>query len=75
MRASRLVTLLFVLQRRRAATASELAAELEVSERTIYRDVADLSGSGVPIAGEAGVGYRLMGFELPSLVFERDEVE
>lgn len=56
MRASRLVTLLFLLQRRRAATAAELAAELEVSERTIYRDVAALVEAGVPLWTEPGRG-------------------
>ncbi|GAA1874864.1 WYL domain-containing protein [Pseudonocardia ailaonensis] len=56
MRASRLMALLFVLQRRRAATAAELAAELEVSERTIYRDVASLTDVGVPIWTEPGPG-------------------
>ena len=56
MRASRLVTLLFVLQRRRAATAAELAAELEVSDRTIYRDVAALTEAGVPLWTEPGPG-------------------
>ncbi|TCK20751.1 helix-turn-helix transcriptional regulator [Pseudonocardia endophytica] len=62
MRASRLVTLLFVLQRRRAATAAELAAELEVSERTIYRDVAALTDAGVPLWTEPGPsgGIRLV---------------
>ncbi|MHA6796113.1 helix-turn-helix transcriptional regulator [Pseudonocardia bannensis] len=56
MRASRLVALLFTLQRRRAATAAELAAELEVSERTIYRDVAALQDAGVPLWAESGRG-------------------
>ncbi len=62
MRASRLVTLLFVLQRRRTATAAELAAELEVSERTIYRDVAALTDAGVPLWTEPGPtgGIRLV---------------
>jgi predicted DNA-binding transcriptional regulator YafY len=50
------MALLFVLQRRRAATAAELAAELEVSERTIYRDVASLTEVGVPIWTEPGPG-------------------
>jgi predicted DNA-binding transcriptional regulator YafY len=53
-RASRLVTLLFLLQRRRSATAAELAAELEVSERTVYRDVAALTEAGVPLWTEPG---------------------
>ena len=56
MRASRLVTLLFTLQRLRSATAAELARELEVSERTIYRDVAALSAAGVPLWTEPGRG-------------------
>ncbi|MFR9800733.1 helix-turn-helix transcriptional regulator [Pseudonocardia sp. RS010] len=56
MRATRLMALLFVLQRRRSATAAELAAELEVSERTIYRDVASLTEVGVPIWTEPGPG-------------------
>src|SRR5690606_1116271 len=55
-RASRLVTLLFTLQRLREATAAELARELEVSERTIYRDVAALSAAGVPLWPEPGRG-------------------
>lgn len=56
-------------------TAARLAAVLEVSLRTVYRDVADLSASGVPIAGEAGVGYRLQGLDLPPLMFDREEIE
>jgi len=74
-RADRLFRLLLELRGRRVVTARELARRLEVSERTVYRDVADLSASGVPIAGEAGVGYRLAGFELPPLMFDRTEIE
>ncbi|MEL7027011.1 MAG: HTH domain-containing protein, partial [Pseudomonadota bacterium] len=52
-----------------------LAERLEVSERTIYRDIADLQGTGVPIDGEAGVGYIMReGFDLPPLMFTRDEI-
>lgn len=58
-------------------TARELSTELEVSERTVYRDVADLLASGVPIEAEAGVGYRLPrgAFDLPPLMFNEDEIE
>lgn len=74
-RADRLFRLLLELRRGRVVTARQLAERLEVSERTVYRDVADLSASGVPIQGEAGVGYRLSGFDLPPLMFDREEIE
>lgn len=57
-----------------AITARELANQLEVSERTIYRDMEALAGSGVAVEGEAGVGYRLRpGSHLPPLMFDNDE--
>ncbi|MGD8594917.1 MAG: HTH domain-containing protein, partial [Gammaproteobacteria bacterium] len=58
-RADRLFQIIQCLHHDRVVTARDLADELEVSERTIYRDIQDLSLSGVPITGEAGVGYRL----------------
>ena len=58
-RADRLFQILLLLGRERIKTARRLAEELEVSERTVYRDIADLAAIGVPIDGEAGVGYRL----------------
>jgi predicted DNA-binding transcriptional regulator YafY len=61
--------------RRNGATARELARKLGVSERTIYRDMLDLGRSGVPIEGEAGVGYILRGFDVPPLMFTREEIE
>jgi len=61
--------------RRNGATARELARKLAVSERTIYRDMQDLGRSGVPIEGEAGVGYILRGFDVPPLMFTREEIE
>src|SRR5512136_703550 len=56
MRADRLLSLLMLLQARGRMTAQELAAELEVSERTIYRDINALSASGVPVYAESGPG-------------------
>jgi len=59
-RADRLFRIVEYLKaRREVVTADMLANELEVSVRTIYRDIADLGVSGVPIVGEAGVGYLL----------------
>src|SRR5947209_2055062 len=74
-RADRLFRLVQVLRARRFATAKTLAQALEVSERTVYRDVRDLSLSGVPIEGEAGVGYALRrDFDLPPLMFDFEEI-
>lgn len=75
-RADRLFEIIQHLRRRPTTRARDLAEALEVSERTIYRDIADLIGSGVPIEGEAGVGYVLRpGFDLPPLMFKETEVE
>ena len=75
-RADRLFQLIQLLRRRRVVTAATLAERLEVSERTVYRDVRDLIRSGVPIQGEAGVGYSLSrSFDLPPLMFTEDEIE
>jgi len=75
-RADRLFQIIQFIRGRRVTTAAELARALEVSERTVYRDVRDLVLSGVPIEGEAGVGYMLRrGFDLPPLMFTREEVE
>jgi predicted DNA-binding transcriptional regulator YafY len=75
-RADRLFLIIHQLRGRRATTARRLAAALGVSLRTIYRDVADLQLSGVPIEGEAGVGYILRkGSDVPPLMFSREELE
>jgi predicted DNA-binding transcriptional regulator YafY len=75
-RADRLFQIVQHLRGRRLTTAAQLARWLEVSERTIYRDIRDLSASGVPVEGEAGMGYRLSsGFDLPPIMFTVDEVE
>jgi predicted DNA-binding transcriptional regulator YafY len=75
-RADRLFEIIQMLRSRRFMTAAQLAGELEVSERTIYRDVSDLIVTGVPITGEAGVGYTLdRKFDLPPLMFNAEEIE
>jgi predicted DNA-binding transcriptional regulator YafY len=75
-RAERLFQIVQLIRGRRLSTAAFLAARLEVSERTVYRDVAELMAQGVPIEGEAGVGYRMnAGFDLPPLMFTEDEAK
>ncbi len=74
-RADRLFRIIQYLRAGKLMTARILADKLEVSERTIYRDVADLQASGVPIDGEAGVGYLMReGYDLPPLMFNREEL-
>lgn len=74
-RADRLFQIVQHLRGGRLVTAQMLGARLEVSERTIYRDIADLQSTGVPIDGEAGVGYLMReGYDLPPLMFTRDEI-
>lgn len=75
-RADRLFQLVQHLRVRRFATGDQIARDLGVSIRTVYRDVQDLERSGIPIRGEAGVGYRLeRGYELPPLTFNSEELE
>lgn len=76
-RADRLFLIIHALRGRRTALqARQLAETLGVSQRTVYRDVADLQLSGVPIEGEAGVGYVLRkGADIPPLMFNADELE
>ena len=75
-RADRLFRIVQHLRGRRLTTAAFLADRLGVSLRTVYRDVRDLSLSGVPVEGEAGVGYRLKaGFDVPPLMFTLNEIE
>ncbi|MEM8555052.1 MAG: YafY family protein [Pseudomonadota bacterium] len=74
-RADRLFQIVQHLRGGRRTTARKLAEALEVSERTIYRDIADLQGTGVPVEGEAGFGYVMAdGFELPPLMFSQAEI-
>ena len=76
-RADRLFLIIHALRGRRTALpARRLAETLGVSVRTVYRDVADLQVSGVPIEGEAGIGYLLRkGSDIPPLMFNADELE
>jgi predicted DNA-binding transcriptional regulator YafY len=74
-RADRLFQIVQGLHHDRVVTARQLAESLAVSDRTIYRDIQDLSLSGVPITGEAGQGYKLMkGFRLSPLMFNEEEL-
>ncbi|NUP13392.1 MAG: YafY family transcriptional regulator [Polyangiaceae bacterium] len=76
-RAERLLELLQILRRRRRPIpGNELAAELGVSLRSLYRDIATLKGQGADIRGEPGIGYVLRpGFLLPPLMFSEEEIE
>ena len=76
-RADRLFDIIQVLRSsRRPVTAAALAAELEVTVRTVYRDVATLQARRVPIEGAPGIGYVLRrGFDLPPLMFTTEEVD
>ncbi|VAV91678.1 Transcriptional regulator, DeoR family [hydrothermal vent metagenome] len=76
-RADRLLQIIQIFRRRnRITTARDLAEELEVSVRTIYRDMVTLMASGVPITGEARIGYVLeKGYDLPPLMLTIEEIE
>jgi predicted DNA-binding transcriptional regulator YafY len=74
-RADRLFRIVQFLRAGRLQTARTLAEKLQVSHRTIYRDVQDLQLSGVPILGEAGMGYTLRrDYDLPPLMFDQREI-
>ena len=73
-RFDRIIAILIQLQSKRIVKAQELAERFEVSLRTIYRDIRTLEASGVPIYGEAGIGYSLVdGYRLPPIMFTREE--
>lgn len=76
-RAERLFQIIQILRRRhRAVTANALSQELQVSPRTVYRDVTDLIAKRVPIHGEPGIGYTLAeGYDMPPLMLTPDEIE
>ena len=76
-KADRLFQIIQILRRsQRPVTAAQLSEELEVAQRTIYRDIADLVAQRVPIQGEAGFGYVLAAdYSMPPLMFTSDEIE
>ena len=75
-RAERLFRLVRELRSRNISRAEDLAATFEISVRTVYRDIAHLQASGLPIEGEAGVGYILRpGFDLPALTFTFEQID
>lgn len=76
-RAERLNDIVHYLRRmHQAVTAETLAKTFEVSPRTIYRDIQSLIDTGVPINGEAGVGYVIdKHYHLPPIMFDADEIE
>lgn len=75
-RADRLFEIIQILRRKPTVKAREISEALEISERTVYRDVRDLMATGVPIEGEPGIGYVLKaGYDLPPLMFKEQEIE
>jgi len=76
-RADRLFELIQILRRARTTlTAAQLAERLEVTPRTVYRDMAALIAMRVPVEGAAGVGYIMRpGYDLPPLMFDHEEIE
>ena len=76
-RADRLFQIIQILRRTtQPVTAAALAEELEVSKRTVYRDVSDMIGQRVPIEGSAGLGYVLASdYDMPPLMLTPDEIE
>lgn len=75
-RAERLFRLVGELRARGVSRAEDLARRFEISVRTVYRDIAHLQASGLPIEGEAGVGYLLRpGFDLPAMTFTFEQLD
>ena len=75
-KANRLFQIVNLVRSYQPITAGRLAQELNVSVRTVYRYIDDLSASNIPLYGETGVGYRLhKGFELPPLTLTADEYD
>ncbi|UIR57715.1 YafY family transcriptional regulator [Sphingobacterium sp. SRCM116780] len=74
-RFDRILAILIQLQSKKTIKAQELAERFEVSLRTIYRDIKSLIAAGIPIIGEAGVGYELVeGYKIPPMMFSKAEI-
>jgi len=76
-RADRLIKIVHYLRRMpRAVTAKRIAEDFSICQRTVYRDIHDLMNAGVPIFGEAGVGYVIdKKYHMPPVMFDQDELE
>lgn len=73
-RIDRLTAIIIQLQSKRLVKAQDIADKFSISLRTVYRDISALEEAGVPVIGEAGIGYRLMeGYKLPPVMFNEDE--
>src|SRR5476651_2711767 len=73
-RIDRISAILIQLQSRRVVKAADIAERFNISLRTVYRDVRTLEEAGIPLIGEAGVGYSIMdGYRLPPVMFTREE--
>src|ERR1700748_2685474 len=73
-RIDRVSAILIQLQSRRVVKASDIAERFNISLRTVYRDIRTLEEAGIPLIGEAGVGYSIMdGYRLPPIMFTREE--
>ena len=73
-RIDRISAILIQLQSRRVVRAGDIAERFNISLRTVYRDIKTLEEAGIPLIGEAGVGYSIMdGYRLPPVMFTREE--
>ena len=73
-RIERISSILIQLQSKNTIKAKEIADRFEISLRTVYRDIRSLEEAGVPLIGEAGIGYSLVdGFRLPPILFTKEE--
>src|ERR1700761_7512085 len=73
-RIDRISAILIQLQSRRVVKAGDIADRFNISLRTVYRDIRTLEEAGIPLMGEAGVGYSIMdGYRLPPVMFTREE--